>query len=877
MTPMPSSDDLFPFQGEKTMQEWFVTPGKSTYIPVRLSNPETTTKILHLSIAGIPPQWLETIPQKVVVSPGEDKEIALIVQPPDVPATQMGRYPLRVTVTQEDDGRDQVVLEGGLIVAAYAVQGRIAILMEALQYTVAPGDSIHVQFKLINQGLDEDTFRFAIEGIPASWISTTTPAIRLKPGEQKTIAFTIHATRHPQSRAGRHPFKINIQSQLNPAETASVDCVLTVEAYSAFDSFLKPDRISTGDKVQVIIQNEGNIPDSYIISWASTHANLGFDWVGDYLSENNPSLDERGIVRVRLGPGETGALYFQPKLHTGPNLLGNLVIPYKVAIEPADGNVQTHTGEVSSEGLIPVWIVQVGIMLLLALMCLASFFFFRGNLVASQATETALAAIMGATQTVAAAPTQTAAVTQTAAAHMTQAAEAGQQDADGDGLTNAQETDLGTDPLLADTDNDGLFDGIEIQGATDPSKADTDADGLPDGDEVQRGTNPLAPDTDTDGLPDGQEVQLGTDPLAADSDADGLLDGNETPPCPNPLNPDSDGDGLIDRQDLEPCDPNNPFLTATAIAAIPTATPPQATPTAEPTQASTVPPSGTPAPEPTATPEPPIPPLEGMMAFVSTRDGNPEIYTLNLVDNALTRLTTDPAVEAQPSWSPDGDQIVFSTNRDGNFEVYVMNADGTDVVNLTQHSSDDFDPVWSPDGTQIAFVSNREGNNEIYVMNADGTDPFNATNNPANDSEPAWFVQDGIFSTVRIAFTSDRDGNKEVYSMNPGGTGQTNLTNHPAQDYAPAGRAALGFIAFTTDRDGNEEVYVMENDGSSPTNLTNQPSAADWSPAWGADEEWVAFVSNRDGNQEIYVVNTGEQVNLTANPGDDYDPGWYLP
>ncbi|TAI47010.1 Calx-beta domain-containing protein [Flagellimonas allohymeniacidonis] len=42
-------------------------------------------------------------------------------------------------------------------------------------------------------------------------------------------------------------------------------------------------------------------------------------------------------------------------------------------------------------------------------------------------------------------------------------------DTDGDGLTNAEENDLGTDPNNADTDNDGLTDGEEVLAVDDPS------------------------------------------------------------------------------------------------------------------------------------------------------------------------------------------------------------------------------------------------------------------------------------------------------------------------------------------------------------------------------------------------------------------------
>ncbi len=58
-------------------------------------------------------------------------------------------------------------------------------------------------------------------------------------------------------------------------------------------------------------------------------------------------------------------------------------------------------------------------------------------------------------------------------------------DEDGDGLTNGQEVDIGTDPRKPDTDGDGLDDGLEVKIiGTDPKSNDSDSDGVTDGIEV---------------------------------------------------------------------------------------------------------------------------------------------------------------------------------------------------------------------------------------------------------------------------------------------------------------------------------------------------------------------------------------------------------
>ncbi|WP_368670353.1 Ig-like domain-containing protein [Myxococcus sp. AM011] len=127
-------------------------------------------------------------------------------------------------------------------------------------------------------------------------------------------------------------------------------------------------------------------------------------------------------------------------------------------------------------------------------------------------------------------------------------------DADGDGLTDAEEVVLGTDPNNADTDGDGLPDGIEVNVAgTDPLDDDTDDDGLLDGNEdanhngvVDAGeTDPKNADTDGDLLADGLELGL-TEPQGTGTDLTRFRPDADPTTVTNPLNPDTDGGSVRD-------------------------------------------------------------------------------------------------------------------------------------------------------------------------------------------------------------------------------------------------------------------------------------------------------------------------------------------
>ena len=134
------------------------------------------------------------------------------------------------------------------------------------------------------------------------------------------------------------------------------------------------------------------------------------------------------------------------------------------------------------------------------------------------------------------------------------------KDSDGDGLTDAKEKELGTDPNKADTDGDGINDGDEVSGEgnkfdgtpTDPLNPDTDGDGINDGDEVNRKdkdgnpapTDPNKADTDGDGINDGTEIENGTDPLTPEKG-----DVQDKAPTVQPIKP---GDKTISGADDRP-------------------------------------------------------------------------------------------------------------------------------------------------------------------------------------------------------------------------------------------------------------------------------------------------------------------------------------
>ncbi|GHU61486.1 hypothetical protein AGMMS49983_01300 [Clostridia bacterium] len=137
-----------------------------------------------------------------------------------------------------------------------------------------------------------------------------------------------------------------------------------------------------------------------------------------------------------------------------------------------------------------------------------------------------------------------------------------EDDDDGDGLNNYFESYYKTDKNKPDTDEDGLSDYIEITVLrTDPLKADSDGNGVNDGDEdadgdglsnrseITSGTDPALSDTDFDGVDDADEINVyGTDPANPDTDGDQADDGWEIEHGFDPLTADASFDIQESRQ-----------------------------------------------------------------------------------------------------------------------------------------------------------------------------------------------------------------------------------------------------------------------------------------------------------------------------------------
>jgi Tol biopolymer transport system component len=168
------------------------------------------------------------------------------------------------------------------------------------------------------------------------------------------------------------------------------------------------------------------------------------------------------------------------------------------------------------------------------------------------------------------------------------------------------------------------------------------------------------------------------------------------------------------------------------------------------------------------------------IVFTSLKDGDLDIYTMNIDGSNVRRLTNTLGYDGGPWWSPDGTKIVYRAHhptdsteiadykallgqrmiRPSRMELWVMNADGSGQRQITRLGGANFGPSWTPDGQRIIFSSNhknpRSRNFDLYIVRLDGSGLEQITDDPEFDGFPM-FSPDGR----RLLWASNRNTTKQ--------------------------------------------------------------------------------------------------------------------
>jgi dipeptidyl aminopeptidase/acylaminoacyl peptidase len=318
--------------------------------------------------------------------------------------------------------------------------------------------------------------------------------------------------------------------------------------------------------------------------------------------------------------------------------------------------------------------------------------------------------------------------------------------------------------------------------------------------------------------------------------------------------------------------PQEPVEEPEVIAAVLVETPIPA-PVVMPTDS----PSPTALPQPSATPPPtdtPIPTAPDRIVFQSNRDGDFEIYIINVDGSNLQQLTNNSNIDDKyPAVSPDGRRIAFQAKsdaeRDSGWEIYVMDIDGRNQTRLTSNNNWDRLPTWSPDGRQIAFISDRGGQFAVYVMDANGQNVTQVSNTGERDGHVSWSINN------QLVWNTGGDSSKtwRIVTSNVDGRNLKQLAGNGnwSPEWSPDGRSIV-FVSSRIGGDTNPGIFLMNADGSNQRLLVDGPGE-DWGARWSNDGQYIVYTASPNNADSIYMipVNGGTPI-LITNRGSY--PAW---
>ncbi|HUX68561.1 MAG TPA: hypothetical protein VMV31_13830 [Terriglobales bacterium] len=140
-------------------------------------------------------------------------------------------------------------------------------------------------------------------------------------------------------------------------------------------------------------------------------------------------------------------------------------------------------------------------------------------------------------------------------------------------------------------------------------------------------------------------------------------------------------------------------------------------------------------------PKPP-PGSPGQIAFVSSRIGLPQIYTMNADGSDQQRVPLG-GYAVSPSWSPNGLSLAFAWVRGGGGEnsglsdIYLWYFGDQKYVQLTHNGDRNDFPSWAPDNRHIVFQSGKQYHTQLFTVAADGSVPTQLTSAGSNEM-PNW-------------------------------------------------------------------------------------------------------------------------------------------
>ena len=148
------------------------------------------------------------------------------------------------------------------------------------------------------------------------------------------------------------------------------------------------------------------------------------------------------------------------------------------------------------------------------------------------------------------------------------------------------------------------------------------------------------------------------------------------------------------------------------------------------------------------------------IVFSALKEGQTDLYTIDLKTETINRLTQDPFNDTHPSWHPTKNAIVYASEREHKNRLVLIDIDQRTQQMLTDYSSNAISPVWMSDGESVLFCADRTGVFDAYKLHITNMETTRLTNFITGCFNPS-FSPDG----KQLLFSAYQNGKYDICVM----------------------------------------------------------------------------------------------------------------
>jgi dipeptidyl aminopeptidase/acylaminoacyl peptidase len=300
------------------------------------------------------------------------------------------------------------------------------------------------------------------------------------------------------------------------------------------------------------------------------------------------------------------------------------------------------------------------------------------------------------------------------------------------------------------------------------------------------------------------------------------------------------------------------------------------------------------------------------------------LWTISADGSDNRALTNGNYSDSSPRWSPDGTRLAYISDRDGKPQIYVRWMDNGQTAELTNLENGPSELVWSPDGKLISFsmlvpsepakIANlpkapegakwadppkaydrlvyrfngrgylKSGFMQRFVVSADGgaprqltsgNFPFGGFESSFGGGRAAW-TPDATYLIFSANLHPDYEYdplNTEIYELSLADGTVKPLTSRKGPDNSPAvspDGKTIAYVGFDDRYQGHQttHLYLMNRDGSNPHVATPQLDRDVEEPHWAPDGSGIYFMYDDQGDTKLAFYSLdGKVKDLTAHVG----------